>query len=361
MILTGDLSSNGEKKSHEALAEKLRKVEDEGITVLVIPGNHDINNTNAKGYEGDGTYPVEFTSPGDFAWIYSEFGYDEAASRDESTLSYVYQLDENTRLLMLDTCQYHDGFARVGGAIMPDTYDWIEEQLEDAYDNDMNVIPVAHHNLLDESEVYVADCTIEHSSQLIEKLEGWEISLFLSGHLHVQHMMEEDRGYPIREIVTSSLTTPDCQYGILTYQDNDNYEYVTKKVDVERWARENESPKMDLLEFRAFRQPFLRRVFQNQAYGVLQKMDNMTEEERRSMCRFYAELNDYYYQGRAVEIREKALDDKAFDLWQDKAYGTVLNDYILYILDDARADYNSLYVRDGETVKSKETVVDSEE
>ena len=91
---------------------------------------------------------------------------------------------------------------QVGGAIMPDTYDWIEEQLEDAWDNEMIVLPFAHHNLLDQSEVYVQDCTIEHSSQLIDILQGWDISLFLSGHLHVQHMDETKGSGTIREIVT---------------------------------------------------------------------------------------------------------------------------------------------------------------
>ena len=350
LILSGDLSSNGEKRSHEALAEKLRQVEEAGIPVLVIPGNHDINNTNAKGFQGDSTYPVEYTSPEEFAWIYRDYGYDEALSRDEGTLSYTYQLNDDIRLLMLDTCQYHEGYAKVGGAIMPDTYDWIETQLEDAWNSDMFVIPVAHHNLLDESEIYVQDCTIEHSSQLIEKLEGWEISLFLSGHLHVQHMMEEEGTYPIREIVTGSLTTPKCHYGILTYQDNENYDYTTRQVNVERWAREHGSSKMDLLEFDAYGEPFLRKVFRNQAAKVLQKIPEITSVGRAQMCVFYAKLNDYYYQGRAVDIRDEALKDPAFTLWQEKAYGTVLNEYILSILDDAVRDYNHLSVREGETV-----------
>lgn len=351
LIISGDITSNGEKRSHEVMAEKLRKVEETGITVLVIPGNHDINNHSAKGFQDNETYPVEYTSPEQFEEIYGEFGYDEAASRDENSLSYVYQLDENIRILMLDTCQYKDGYAKVGGAIMTETYDWIEEQMEDAWNNDMYVIPVAHHNLLDESEVYVADCTIEHSRQLIDILDGWEISLFLSGHLHVQHMMEEEGfTYPIREIVTGSLTTPRCHYGILTYQDNENYDYQAKQVNMERWARDNHSTIMDLLEFDAFGEPFLRRVFSNQADAVLKKIPEITEEERKKMCRFYAGLNDYYYQGKAIEIKDEALENEAFTLWQEKAYETVLNEYILYILEDAKQDYNCLYVREGETV-----------
>ena len=42
LIISGDLSLQGEKKSHEELAKKLDEVEKAGITVLVIPGNHDI-------------------------------------------------------------------------------------------------------------------------------------------------------------------------------------------------------------------------------------------------------------------------------------------------------------------------------
>ena len=45
LILSGDLTLEGEQLSHEALAKKLKRVEDSGISVFVITGNHDINNT----------------------------------------------------------------------------------------------------------------------------------------------------------------------------------------------------------------------------------------------------------------------------------------------------------------------------
>ena len=41
LVLSGDLTLNGEKASHKDLAEKLHRVENHGIPVLVIPGNHD--------------------------------------------------------------------------------------------------------------------------------------------------------------------------------------------------------------------------------------------------------------------------------------------------------------------------------
>ncbi len=341
LILSGDLSSNGELASHEGLAEKLRRVEAQGIPVAVIPGNHDINNKRAYGYRGDERYSVERTTPEQFREIYREFGYDEALSEDETSLSYVYQLDDMTRLLMLDTCQYSQGEAKVGGVILSETYDWIEEQLEAAWDEGMNVIPVAHHNLLEESEVYTVDCTIEHGEQLAEILGEWNVNIFLSGHLHVQHWMEdEDNG--LYEIVTSSMTTPDCRYGLLTYRDDCSFSYRTKVLDVEGWAWENGRTEKELLNFTEFRRPFLEQVFKNEAYGVLQHMKEITEEERLQMCEFYAWVNYMYYQGKAVEIRDQAYGDRAYALWDSKGYITVLRDYVVSILEDADRNYNFL-------------------
>lgn len=343
LILSGDLSSNGELESHRELAEKLRKVESMGVPVVVIPGNHDINNLSAAGFRGEEKYPVEYTTPEQFRQIYGKFGYDEAVSEDEGTLSYVYQLDDMTRLLMIDTCQYQEGFARVGGYISPETYEWMEEQLEAAWNEGMNVIPVAHHNLLEESQVYTVDCTIEHSEEFVRQLESWNVPLFLSGHLHVQHwMQDEDSG--IYEIVVSSLTTPNCMYGELTFRDDGSFDYNTKEVDVEKWAEENGRTEEELLNFKEFREPFLEQVFKNDAYGVLKGMKDITEEERLEMCDFYARLKYQYYQGRAVDMKDKALKENAYALWDSKGYMTVQRDYVVFILEDAVKDYNHLKV-----------------
>ena len=51
IILSGDLTLNGEKESHKELAKKLDQVEKDGIQVVVIPGNHDINNKNAASFD----------------------------------------------------------------------------------------------------------------------------------------------------------------------------------------------------------------------------------------------------------------------------------------------------------------------
>ena len=60
-------------------------------------------------------------------------------------------------------------------------------------------------------------------------LEGENIPLFLSGHLHVQHFMRNN-DIGIYEVVTSSLSTPPCQYGVLDYMEDETFYYYTRKV-----------------------------------------------------------------------------------------------------------------------------------
>lgn len=67
LILSGDLTLDGEKASHEELAELLEGLSEAGIEVAVIPGNHDINNPDARRYTADGTErwsPSQRTSSG---------------------------------------------------------------------------------------------------------------------------------------------------------------------------------------------------------------------------------------------------------------------------------------------------------
>ncbi len=343
LVLSGDLTLNGEKASHKDLAEKLHRVENHGIPVLVIPGNHDINNHQAARYKGEERLPAEYTTPAEFRQIYRAFGYDEAASEDPNSLSYLYELDENTWLLMIDSCQYSP-VNKVGGAVSEATYEWVEQQLEAAWDAGVEIIPVAHHNLLDESEIYVDECTIEHSEQFIDLLETWDVPLFLSGHLHVQHCKRSEDNRGIWEMVTASLATPSCKYAILTYRDDRSFLYRTQSLDVEAWAKKNQCTEEDLLNFKQFQTPFLRRVFYNQAIASLNEVPELTDSEREQMAQLYSLLKFHYYQGTAYQVQELVRNDPAYELWQEDGMATQQGEYFRYILEDGKRDYNRLEV-----------------
>ena len=343
LVLSGDLTLNGEKASHKDLAEKLHRMENHGIPVLVIPGNHDITKHQAARYKGEERLPAEYTTPAEFRQIYRACGYDEAASEDPNRLSYLYELDENTWLLMIDSCQYSP-VNKVGGAISEATYEWVEQQLEAAWDAGVEIIPVAHHNLLDESEIYVDECTIEHSEQFIDLLETWDVPLFLSGHLHVQHCKRSEDNRGIWEMVTASLATPSCKYAILTYRDDRSFLYRTQSLDVEAWAKKNQCTEEDLLNFKQFQTPFLRRVFYNQAIASLNEVPELTDSEREQMAQLYSLLKFHYYQGTAYQVQEPVRNDPAYELWQEDGMATQQGEYFRYILEDGKRDYNRLEV-----------------
>lgn len=75
LIVSGDLTTNGEKKSHQALAEKFKAIEALGTSVYVIPGNHDIENPWALKFQNNERYFVDTITEKEFNTIYNDFGY----------------------------------------------------------------------------------------------------------------------------------------------------------------------------------------------------------------------------------------------------------------------------------------------
>ncbi len=77
-LVAGDLTKDGELSSHMKFAAYLKELEDSGIEVYVVPGNHDINNPHAVSYSGANTVPVPRVSPDEFVQIYGQFGFAQA-------------------------------------------------------------------------------------------------------------------------------------------------------------------------------------------------------------------------------------------------------------------------------------------
>lgn len=350
VILSGDLTLNGEKKSHEELAEKLQVLTKADIPVIVIPGNHDINNHLAQRFTTDGSEKVDSVTAEEFAEIYAEYGYDEAESRDPASLSYVYILDDYYRILMLDSCQY-DPRNLVGGHITRETYDWIDEKLDEAWEEGAQIISVSHHNLLDQSGVsrdFYDNCTIEHNEELVERLENIEVRLHLSGHLHLQHYMGNDSD-GIQEVITGSLVMAPCRYGVVSIMDSGDYIYQAKTTDVEGWAKTHGYKNKDLLYFSSFSENFLRQVTYKNAVLDLRKYTadgklHLSDERIEEMARFYAELCVHYYGGRMFKIADTMRTEKAFEYWNNVEYVSDLSDFLKNILEDDAKDFSYLEI-----------------
>lgn len=319
LVLSGDLTFEGEKLSHQRLAELLKPVQEAGIQVLVIPGNHDINNAKyAAAYMGEEVWETEIITAEDFAEIYGDYGYNQAVSRDEHSLSYLYPLDEQNWLMMLDTNQY-DPINLVSGDIKPETYEWMKEQLELAKEAGVLVIPVGHHNLLQESRLYTSECVIESNSSAVWLFGEYQLPLYISGHLHAQRIRKSmtepgmpANAYGIHEIVSSSIAMSPCQYGVLTWMEDGQLDYQVERVDVSAWAEEQGSEDANLLEFEAYSRNWFYQVVQNQ---IDKKMGTYPEEYKQEMTYLYADLLYRYSAGYSIDKKE-VLNSEAYGLWE---------------------------------------------
>ena len=357
LVLSGDITMNGEKINHKELAEKLHKVQDAGIPVLIIPGNHDINNPNAAVYFGDEKTSTDSVTPEEFYDIYHMYGYDQAISRDSASLSYVYQLDERNRLLMLDSCQYEPKNL-VEGRIKAETLVWMDEQLKKAQEDGMQILPIAHHNLLAQSRMYTTQCAMDNNGEVIDLLQKYKIPLFLSGHLHVQRIRKHkaepgvaDDAYGIQEIVTDAISIPPCQYGILQWKADGSMEYSTESVDVSAWARRTGQENTDLLDFETWSEEYLQKLISDQIGGVVR---NVGSDVKRSMAETYADVYIDYYAGRKIDAKGIRTSE-GYTWWERNLPDSYLIKELNAMINDADRDNNYLLLPEDTILEERYT------
>ena len=225
LIVSGDLTKDGARTSHEKFASYMAQIEAAGIEVYVVPGNHDINNPHALAYNGDTTTVVDNVSPDDFASIYAQYGYSQALERDPNSLSYLAEPVEGLWLLALDSCKYADnpepgeGSPETSGAFSEETLAWITEKLAEAETEGKKVIATMHHGLVEhytgQAQLfgeYIIDDYLEVSQALA--LAG--LGVVYTGHYHAQDVTlkntwdSQEQSYQVFDVETGSLVTYPC-------------------------------------------------------------------------------------------------------------------------------------------------------
>ena len=323
LILSGDLTFNGAKKSHEDLAEKLRRIDQSGIPVLVLPGNHDLYRYSAAHFEGDSFTRVESATSKDFTSIYHDLGFDAAISRDPYSLSYIAEPVPGVRILMLDT-----NTQSLEGGVTHSTLLWLEKMLASAPADGAKVIAVSHHNLYAHSSLLNRGYVISNAEQLRALYERYGVSINLSGHLHIQHTIT-DRSIP--EIATSSLAVSPCQYGVMEIADGQGV-YSTKAVDVSSWAKANGKTDENLLAFPKYAAAFFAATASGQSAAQL-----AGDSEQSAMATFLANVNAAYFSGRLETID---ANSPYASRWQES--NAFFGQYIKSILAEERRDHTKL-------------------
>lgn len=227
LLLTGDITNHGEKQSHLGIIQKLRPLQDQGIRILVIPGNHDINIPNAKAYRNEEPTPVESISKNDFANLYASFGYEDALCRDTASLSYLAKMNDSLYILSFDTNRYAEYTSNsiTSGRILPQTMDWALAILKESKDKGITVLGMMHHGLV-EHMPYQADFFPQYLIDDWEKnadlLADAGLKVVFTGHFHANDvtLRTSEAGNTIYDVETASLAQYPFAYRIMELRDD---------------------------------------------------------------------------------------------------------------------------------------------
>lgn len=230
VLLTGDLTFNGEIGSHQQLAQLLTQITKQNIPVAVIPGNHDIDNIYTKGYGQDDYFDVDNIDAQTFREIYHNLGYQLASATHAGSLSYRIDLNDDYVLLMMDSNAHEltKMTLGAGGFFTDSTMQWLKQQLSDIQSQGKIPLVAMHHNLAIHNELLNEGYTIQDHESIAELFAEYHVPFVLSGHIHCQNIREIQGIY---DIASSSLLDAPLQYGIIEL-DNQNMNYHTESLQI---------------------------------------------------------------------------------------------------------------------------------
>ena len=331
LILSGDITFNGEKQSHIDLAEKLQKLQDMGIAVLIIPGNHDIANGYARNYFDSGSEWVDSVSSEEFADIYENLGRKDAVSADPNSYSYLYDVNDQISVLFLDANTEENP-----GLISEQTMAWAQEQLARCNAEGKTVFSVTHQNVMTQNMMIADGYVIKNQTSVKLMLMEHGVTLNMSGHIHAQHYAYNARFY---DIASGSLAIAPHQYGVLTIDADSNATYQTQRTDVSEWAQ-NHGLGDAFADFAEESQDFFDANSRRKSEEYVASLP-LSDTEKQSMVDFAVQMNSDFFSG-ILYAEQDPAEDPAWDLWTQYAKGTYWYTYMESIMDDPHVAFTKL-------------------
>ncbi|MFP3919118.1 DUF6359 domain-containing protein [Lysinibacillus telephonicus] len=285
VLISGDLTKDGELVGHQNVVKVLKELEAAGKKVYVTHGNHDIQNPHAVKFVGDATEQVPSVSVEQYKELYNDFGYGEAIAQDSNSLSYVVQPKDGIRIIVMDSVLYNtnmvDGKPKTSGAIDQQRLTWILEQIEDAKENNQLIIGMTHHGIVEHFEVQeeiFPQYVIEDWQKVSETLANAGLNIVFTGHFHAQDAVSKTTaaGNTIYDIETGSLVTYPSPYR--------NIEIANGKIHVDTVTVDEINFNTNGKEFPEYAREFLEKgmetlVPSTLAQMIRQQQPNLTEEQ----------------------------------------------------------------------------------
>ncbi|WP_338209466.1 metallophosphoesterase [Lactiplantibacillus paraxiangfangensis] len=335
VIVSGDITNNGEKASHEYVAKQLKRLTAAKIRVYVVPGNHDINNPIARSFKGKHQYEVDGVSPEQFKQIYKKAGYGQAAKTDPDSLAYLVKPSKKTWFLMLNSAiykgNYQQGSSTVGGGLTDGTLNWVAKVGKEARKQGATLIPVLHHNTMDHTMIH-QDYTIGYADQVRDVFSKANIKLSLTGHIHAQSIKNQTvNGQSLTDIASGALIIGPHYYGTLKInQDNGHATYHATRLKVADYIKQHQSAKA-AKTYKKYDHDVLYASGYNAALSQLYETrddNHLSTKQVKQLAAGMGEANIAMFRGTPL-----AKDNAALKAWKKQPKDTSLRGFILMTQD----------------------------
>ncbi len=235
VLIAGDLSFNGEKESNKAFSALLHDFQEKsGKRVYVVTAGHDYND-HPFSFDDTGRHEPEGTKFSELLGFYRDFGYSDAIAFNEEHLSYVAQLADGVRLLVIcnDTAEakhvtYDDAFLG-----------WIEAQAKQAQADGQMMIAMEHYPVLPGQPILamIGDAWQAESKKLVETLADNGVHLIFTGHMHNQSINEvtTEKGNKFYDVCTGSAIGCPAYLRLVTVQDEKTVDIKSIPVPDFEW------------------------------------------------------------------------------------------------------------------------------
>lgn len=237
IIIPGDLSKDGEYESHKSLIKELNALKVAGKKIFVLTAGHDFNETG-RGYKNDEFVGSKGTEFKELYNLYYEFGYKEALSVDEETLSYVAEIAPDIRLLALNC----DSKRECKGLIDERLLDWAKEQLNKAKEDGAYTIAMCHYPVIPSVPVFdlVGDAHVKNWREIASFLADNGVELVLTGHMHIQSINEfvSEKGNKLYDICTATTVGTPGKYRKIEITEDGTMD--VKSINVEGFSLPDE-------------------------------------------------------------------------------------------------------------------------
>lgn len=217
VLIPGDLTKDGERLSHEVVVKGLKKLREAGIQSFVIPGNHDINNTNAVYYNGNNKEKAATISEEEFKTLYADHGYARNIEQDASSLSYIVEIAKGVKLLAIDS---------KSGSLSTSTLQWVTDRAKEARHEGYKVIAMMHHPIMEhfsDEMLLSSTSAVSDADNIRKQLMEAGIKVVFTGHFHTTDIAKdpgEQKGKELYDVTTGSLITYPSHYRWITINSN---------------------------------------------------------------------------------------------------------------------------------------------